>query len=227
MIIAIQQPEHIPWIGFFNKMVSVDEFIYLDNVQFKKRYFENRNKIRTPDGWGWLTVPVMTKGLYKQKINDVEIDNSRAWIKKYLNGIKSNYGKAAFFEEVFNDLADIMNKEHKKLVTLNLALIDFVRTYLGISTPVLCSSSICEGIGSGLILDICARRNASIYLSGPDGRSYLRAEEFNENNIEVNYHDYVHPEYKQLKGSFISHMSIIDLLFNYGKKSLEVIKGKS
>lgn len=226
MVIAIQQPEHIPWIGFFNKMVSVDEFIYLDNVQFKKRYFENRNKIRTSDSWDWLNVPVITKGLYTQKINEVELDNSQDWQRKYLNKIKSNYGKAIFFTEVFKDFTETLGKEYKKLVELNVSLIEFVRRYLGISTPVIRASSVTEGKGSDLILELCIKRNAKRYLSGPDGRNYLKLDEFQKNNIEVQYHDYVHPQYRQLREPFISHMSIIDALFNYGKSAVEIIKGK-
>lgn len=227
MIIAIQQPEHIPWVGFFNKMVSVDEFIYLDNVQFKKRYYENRNKIRTQRAWAWLTVPVVTKGLQAQKICEVEIDNTQDWRRKYLNRLKANYGRTIFFTEIFNELSGLVSKDYGMLVDLNLALIDFVRNYVGISTRVLCSSDIANGAGSGLIFDICRKRNANIYLSGPDGRNYLKAEEFKSRDIEIRYHDYTHPEYKQLQSSFISHMSVIDLLFNCGRRSIEIIKGSA
>lgn len=226
MVIAIQQPEHIPWIGFFNKMVLVDEYIFLDNVQFKKRYFENRNKIRVADKWDWLTVPVITKGLYKQKINEVEIDDGQDWKRKYLNRIIASYARSAFFEEIFHGLSDLINKEHKKLLELNLALIQFVRNYAGIKTPVLTSSSIIEGKGTNLILDICFKRRANVYLSGPDGRNYLNSEEFQKNNIEIRYHDYVHPEYRQLCKPFISHMSVLDLLFNYGRDAIEIINMK-
>lgn len=226
MVIAIQQPEHVPWLGFFDKMASVDEYVYLDNVQFKKRYFENRNKIRTADKWGWLTVPVITKGLYRQKINEVEIDNSRDWRKKYLNSIRASYGRSDFFKDVFYGLEDLINKEYKRLLDLNLSLIQFVRAYTGINTPVSKSSDISEGKGSDLILDICLKRKAHVYISGPDGRDYLKLEDFKKNNIEVRYHDYMHPEYKQLNQPFISHMSVIDLLFNCGKEALGIIKMK-
>ncbi len=224
MVIAIQQPEHLPWIGFFNKMLHCDLYVCLDNVQFKKRYFENRNKIKTPKGWDWLTVPVITKGLYTQKINEVKIDDSQEWRRKYLNCLKTNYAKTDYFEEVFNGLTGVIGKNYDKLLELNLALIHLVRDYLGISTPLFCSSSICEGKGSELILDICLRKKANVYLSGPDGRNYLKLEDFKKNNIEFKYHDYVHPEYKQSNPPFVSHMSVIDLLFNYGRSALEIIK---
>lgn len=224
MMIAIQQPEHLPWLGFFNKMMLVDEFIYLDNVQFKKRYFENRNKIKTQSGWDWLNVPVKTKGLYTQKINEVEIDNSQSWQRKYLNKIRSHYSKSDFFEEVFNPLQEIVKQDYEKLVALNISLINFIREYLEIITPAIFASDVAKSKGSDLILQICLKRGAKTYLSGPDGRNYLQLDEFKKNNIEVIYHDYRHPEYKQTSSGFLSYMSVIDLIFNYGNKSRDIIR---
>lgn len=226
MIIAIQQPEHFPWLGFFNKMRLVDEFIYLDNVQFKKRYFENRNRIRTGNacGWEWLTVPVETKGRYTQKIKEVKIAYNENWQRKYLNKLKTNYNKAPFFKDIFKEIEEIINKEYKKLIDLNLALIVLVSEYLDIKTPIICASNIYENKGSDLILELCLKRGADTYLSGPDGRNYLDLDDFKHNNIKVIYHDYIHPIYPQLRHPFISQMSAVDLLFNYGKESLKVIK---
>jgi hypothetical protein len=115
-------------------------------------------------------------------------------------------------------------KGHKHLVELNLELINFVRDYLGITTSALCASEVAEGRGSDLILKLCQNRNADIYLSGPDGRNYLNLEAFKGENIKVTYHDYQHPAYEQLFEPFISHMSVIDLLFNYGKNSVKFIR---
>ena len=226
MIIAIQQPEHLPWIGFFNKMASADEFIYLDNVQFKKRYFENRNKIRTNtrDNWAWITVPVITKGLQKQEIKEVKIDYEQQWQRRYLNALRHNYCKAGFYDEIFPEVEKIISGNFKTLLELNLILLDFIRGYLGIEAPARRASEICPGKGSGLILSLCIMRKADVYLSGPDGRNYLVAEEFKKNNIEIKYHDYEHPVYEQMHKPFISHMSILDLLFNHGRESLSIIK---
>lgn len=226
-MVAIQQPEHFPWLGFFNKMILADEFIYLDNVQFKKRYFENRNKVRAnnADGWEWITVPVVSKGHYSQNINEVEIDYTQQWQRKYLRKISCFYGKTPFFSEIFGQIEPIINKKPGKLLELNLELIEFVRVYLGIATPAMPASGICEGNGSDLILGLCIKRNARAYLSGPDGRNYLKLDEFSKNNINVDYHDYSHCGYEQGYKPFISHMSVMDLLFNYGKGSIKVIKG--
>ncbi|MBF0483560.1 MAG: WbqC family protein [Candidatus Omnitrophica bacterium] len=227
MIVAIQQPEHLPWIGFFNKMTKVDLYIYLDNVQFKKRYFENRNKIiaYNDEGWDWITVPVNTKGKFTQKINEVLIDQEEEWSDKYLNRIKSAYGKKLFFREFFPVIESIIQKKESKLVDLNIALIEAVRDYLDISTPTKFASEILEGKGSDLILDLSVASKADVYVSGPDGRNYLELDKFKDVGIQVEYHDYVHPEYDQHTQPFISHMSVIDLIFNYGKKSIDIIRG--
>lgn len=228
MIIAIQQPEHFPWIGFFNKMLQVDKFVYLDNVQFKKRYFENRNRIRTDNicGWQWVTVPVITKGHYSQNINQVRIDYSQKWQKKYLNKVRFSYSKASFFEDIFTALEEIISREYDKLVELNTVLINYVTMYLNIKTAVILASEICEGKGSNLILNLCTHLGADTYLSGPDGRNYLELNKFNESGITIKYHDYNHSHYGQVYEPFISHMSTLDLLFNCGKGSLSIIKGK-
>jgi hypothetical protein len=207
-------------------MARVDRFIYLDNVQFKKRYFENRNKIRANniEGFEWITVPVITKGRYTQKINEVKIDYTQNWQRKYLNKIKQAYCKAPFFGDIFIRIEEILHKNYEGLIDLNLLLIDFIRDYLGIVTPVMLASNICDTRGSDLILGICIKLNADIYISGPDGRNYLELNKFSKNKINVEYHNYTHPIYRQLYEPFISHMSITDLLFNYGKDSIAIIK---
>jgi len=229
--IAIQQPEHLPWLGFFNKMLRVDEYIFLDNVQFKKRYFENRNKIISTDnsaGWDWITAPVVTKDRFTQNINEVEIDYTQNWQAKYLNKIKWHYRKYEYFAEVFVEIEKIINRNFIKLLELNIALIQFVREYLNINTPTVLASEICHGRGSDLILKLCKLRRADVYLSGPDGRNYLNLPEFQNLNIQVEYHDYAHPQYEQqydkTTGNFISHLSVLDLLFNCGRNSIEILK---
>lgn len=217
-VVTIQQPEHLPWLGFFDKMRKCDLYIFLDNVQFKKRYFENRNKIRTNDGFHWLTVPVVTKGKYTQRINEVEIDNSQEWRKKYLGPIRHSYSKSPFFDTLFPELEELVNKDCSMLADLNLRLISLLRKVFEIETPTALASEIVNGPkGSDLILELCVRSGATEYISGPDGRNYLKLEEFERAGIKVSYHDYVHPEYPQMhQGGFISHMSAIDYIFNKG-----------
>lgn len=216
MIISIQQPEHLPWLGFFDKMNKCNIYVLLDNVQFKKRYFENRNKVRTKNGWNWITVPVSLKNNNLRYINNIKINNSGNWRRKYLGTIKSNYGRSNFYKKYESEFKNIINKEWKMLIDLNLELINWVRKILNIKTKMIFASqmNITESKGSDLILNICKKLNTKTYISGPDGRNYLKLEKFNEEKIKVIYHDFIHPTYQQLYSPFISHMSIIDLIFN-------------
>ena len=225
MNIAIQQPEHLPWIGFFNKMVQCDLFVYLDNVQFKKRYFENRNKVKGKSETLWLTVPVISKGLYSQNLCDVKIDNGQAWEKKYMGRLEYVYGKYPFWNELKEIVCAPLNKSFEKLVDLNLAFIENIREYLEIDTPtVLASQMISEDLkGSDLILELCVRSKAKRYTSGPDGINYLDSEKFLKNGIEIVYHDFEHPQYPQMGKPFTSYLSILDLIANRGKESLQFI----
>ena len=221
MIVAIQQPEHLPWLGFFDKMRRCDKYIFLDNVQFKKRYFENRNKIRTQDGWQWVTVPVISKGRYTQKINEVMIDHSKSWQRNYLGRIQASYAKAPYFNDFFSSLEEIFSKNCERLLTLNLKLINMLRNCFKVDTPCFMASDLVQSgySGSDLILQLCLKCGADEYLSGPDGKNYLRLDQFQENGIEVIYHTYNHLKYPQLHGeNFIPHMSAVDYVFNHGNR---------
>ena len=226
MIIAIQQPEHIPWLGFFDKMTKCDKFVLLDNVQFKKRYFENRNKIRTRDDYKWVTVSVVSKARYTQVINEVEVDNYTRWKRKYWLSIVHAYSKAPYFKRYSEKFEDILKQEWIKLVDLNVALLKVIRNILGITTEMIMASCIVSENkkGSDLILSICEELKASKYISGPDGINYLSVEEFKNSGIHIEYHRYQHPEYKQMYTPFLSHMSVVDLIFNHGEQSLNILK---
>jgi len=226
MIVAIQQPEHLPWTGFFNKMAQCDLFVYLDNVQFKKRYFDNRNKIKTEDGVKWITVPIHSKGKYTQNINQVVIDNESRWTKKYLGIIEHTYKKSPFWNDVKNIVFPCLGESRDKLADLNYALIEGCRNYLRVNTPVNMASALqVDGLsGSDLILEICLKTKADIYISGPDGRDYMDIDRFNQRGIKIVYHDFEHPVYPQLFDGFVSHMSIIDLIANMGPKSSHIVR---
>ena len=223
--ITIQQPEYFPWLVYFNKMFLVDEIVFLDDVQFKKRYFENRNKIRTNDGWMWISTPVLTKGRYKQKIMNVEIDNSQLWQKKIIKALMLNYQKSKFWYKYEKELCELIMRPYNKLIDFNFSIILFIMKKLNINNNYCFSSSLnIKSSGSQLILDICKKMNANIYLSGDKGVDYLNKNDFKKNHIKIVYHNFKHPEYKQLREPFISHMSFVDLLFNYGPDSLLILK---
>lgn len=223
-LVCITQPEHLPWLGYIDKMVQSDYLIFLDNVQFKKRHFENRNKIRAnnKEGYLWLTVPVITKGKYTQKINEVEIDYSSNWVEKYIKSIEHNYKKAPYFTHYIEEFKVIIESKPKLLVDLNISIIKFVARILNIKVEFLRASELCnEGKSSELILNLLKSVNASRYFSGKFGG--LDDHLLLEHNITTKFQEFEHPSYEQVYPEFVTGMSFLDLLFNHGENSLDKI----
>ncbi len=229
MIVAVQQPEHVPWLGFFNKMAHCDLFVYLDSVQFKKRYFENRNRIRTGEDVAWLTVPVKSKGRFDQRIDHVRILSTGRWACKYMGTLRQAYVRAPFGADVEQLVRPHIDHDHTDLAALNLALIESIRDYLAIATPTIRASSMdLDALqGGDLILALCQRTEASVYVSGPDGRNYLDASVFERAGVHVTYHDYVHPTYDQHGAGFVSHLSILDVIAHCGREAGEIVRANA
>lgn len=223
--ISIQQPEHLPWLSFFNKVANVDLVVLLDNVQFKKRYFENRTKIRNISGWQWLRTPVITKGKYHQKICDVEIDNSQDWRGECIKSVELNYRNSLYYEKYAPQLLELYKKEWRKLTDFNTHAIKLITNLLGLKKKFLISSKLCaSGESTRLLVNICKKVGATTYLSGKFGEEYLDKDLFKKNGVELIFQDFIHPKYYQFHEGFTPNMSVIDLLFNEGEKSLEIIK---
>ena len=223
--ISIHQPEYLPWLGFIDKVASVDEVVLLDNVQFEKNNFQNRNKIRTSDGWQWLTVP-LKKFRYEQRINEIEISYDQNWQIKNLNKIKQNYNKTEYFNKYFPEFKKIYRSKPKFLRDLNIELIKFLLEKFGIHTKLYISSGLLDNVGRGgtnVNLNISKKLNADVYLSGAFGKDYLDVPKFEKAGIKVEFQDFQHPVYRQVYEPFIPNMSSIDLLFNYGPESLQMI----
>ena len=208
-------------------MINCDKFVFLDNVPFTKNGLQNRNRIKTSAGVSWLTVPVLQKGLFGQLTNDVKINNDVDWRKKNWNSVYMSYCKAPFFSDYSDFFENVYKFEWSNLVELNLEFLKFIMAELGINIPTCLASELnCSGKGSELLLNICKKLSATVYLSGVSGKKYLKEGEFKDNHIELRYHEFVHPVYDQLYGEFIPNLSIIDLMFNHGKKSIDIISGK-
>ncbi len=215
--IAIHQPEHLPWLGYLDKARKADLFIFLDTVAFKKNYFENRNRIRTPQGWAWVTAPVLLKGRFGQSFLDVEINNQARWAEVYYRTLLQNYSRAPFWKTYGPVLEELLLRPWEKLVDLNLALIEMVWRAFGITTPTRRASTLgVSGKKSGLLLDICRKTGSSVYLSGPSGRDYLELSLFSDEGIGVEFHAFRHPEYPQRFSPFVPGLASIDLLLNEG-----------
>ncbi len=215
MIITIHQPSYLPWLGYFEKISKSDVYVYLDSVQLEKNSYSCRNKIKTPQGSAWLTIPIKMKGHTNSIIKDVLIDNSKQWKKKHLKSIYYNYKKAPFFDELYPKLDGIYKKEYSFFSDLAYDHLIFWLNELEIKTKVIRSSSLLvDSKKSKLILDLCKYFKADKYISGYLGGNYLIEDDFVKNRIQVEYQNYKYPVYQQLYGNFIPHLSIIDFWMN-------------
>lgn len=225
MIVTIHQPEHLPWLGFFDKMRQADIFVLLDTTQFAKDDFQNRNRIKTTHGPIWLTVPVYKKGRSSQSLPETEICNDRNWRNRCWSLIEQNYREAPYFAEHKDFFAELYRQKWTWLVELNMVIIRYMAAQLGIKTQIITASELnVYEQGSTLVnFTICHKLGASVYLSGKHGRDYLDETPFHKHGIEVHYQQFEHPIYPQVGDGFVSHMSAIDLLFNCGPYSLEIL----
>jgi hypothetical protein len=224
MIIAIHQPQYIPWIGYFHKIASVDVFVLLDNVQYKKNEFQNRNKIKTSNGAQWLTVPVKYK--FPQKIKEVEINNNSPWQRKHIQALRTNYSKAQYFLRYFSCFTEMLQKDWNILSNLNSYAVKKISKLLHLNTEFYDASElgIIEEEPSKRLIEICKHFKADTYLSGKGGINYLNISLFRDAGISVKFQDFKHPVYDQLYGTFVENLSIIDLIFNCGEKSSDFIR---
>ncbi len=215
MIVSIHQPAYLPWLGYFDKIMHCDVFVYLDTVQLESGSYSYRNKIKTPQGSTWLTIPLRMKGHTSNVIKDVLIDNSQQWKKKHLKNIFFNYKKAPFFDELYPKIEGLYKQDFDLFSDLTYSHLLFWLKEMKIGTKVVKSSALdIESKGSDLILDLCSSFGASKYISGALGKDYLNENSFNQKKITIDYQNYNHPLYQQLNGDFLSHMSIIDFWMN-------------
>jgi len=222
--IAILQSNYIPWKGYFHIIQKVDHFVFLDTAQYTPRNWRNRNRIKTPEGIQWLTVP--TNGTQSMEINEVKIYNSTDWRKKHLNALDRNYNKCRYFEQYFELFRNILlRKNWGNLSYLNQLLIKEISKQLGINTFFSDSREfeLIEGKNEKII-SIIQQLNGDHYITGPTAKSYINPEIFKRNNITLEYLDYSnYPIYNQPWGKFTHYVSVLDLLFCEGPNSTEFI----
>jgi hypothetical protein len=225
MIVSINQPAYLPWLGYFHRIAVSDAHVVLDHVQFEKNSFTNRNKIRTQKGWCWLTIPVKTAGKFGDlAINQIEIANEKKWAPKHWQTLRLNYSKASFFDQHAAVFEGVYNRDWRRLADLMRETTAYQLDAFGIQTKLYFSSQMkVSGKKDELILNLCRELGATVYLSGPLGKDYLHEDAFTRHGIAVRYHDYRHPTYPQVYPGFESYMAALDLLFNAGPVSLETI----
>ena len=224
MILTAHQPVYLPWLGLFHKIALADRFISFNQVQYQPKDWNNRNRVKTPKGAQWLSVPVMRKGYLGKTISDIEIDNSQPWGRKHWNTLLHSYSKAPHFGRYADYFEDVYSREWKSLVDLNEQMLRWFLSELGIDVAV--ESAVdhdFHGTKSDLVLDMCAKLDAKVYIFGVQGRGYADEKSFAAAEIELMFQEYQHPEYPQMHGSFASHLSIVDLMFNCGGDSLDIL----
>ena len=225
MKISILQPSFLPWLGYFKIIQKSDVVVFLDDVQFDKRSWQQKNIIKTVKGPLNLTIPVLTKNKFDQKINEVLIDYKKDFIKKHLTTIKQNYSKSKYFELYFDFIEKIYNQKHKYLFHLNMEFIlFFMEKIFHVKKKIYFSSDLnVKTKKSQLILDICLKFNSTQYICASGSKNYLDENAFYNKKIKIEYNNYIHPHYKQLYGDFISNLSSLDLVMNEGPNSWNII----
>jgi len=228
MILSCHQPQYIPWLGYFDKIAKSDVFVFLDCVQYKPREFENRNKIRTQNGWMWLTIPVITKRKGRQRICEVKIDDGFPWRRQHWQSLKTWYGRAPYFKTYAPYFEGLYQKPTEVFCEFVVEIIKFFLVELKIETQVFFESQIkTSSPATGRILELCQKLKADTYLSGIGGKNYLDEEMFQQTGIRLLYQDFIHPIYRQQfmrnQHDFIPCMSILDLLFNEGPNSRKIL----
>ena len=224
MLITIHQPQYLPWLGYLDKIDKADVFVLLDNVQFKKNEWQNRNRIKTAQGCQWMTVPVLYR--LPEKINEVRINNKTNWSRKHLQALITNYSKSTYFDNYKSFFEDIFNRSWDHLVDINIEIIKFLISALELKTKLVMASDLkLREEPTERLIDICKTLNGNKYLAGNDGNKYMNLELFDKEGIEVIFQDFKHPVYNQLFGDFEPYLSAIDLLFNCGDNSLEILRG--
>jgi WbqC-like protein family len=219
--VAIVQSNYIPWKGYFDLIHSVDEFVLFDDVQYTRRDWRNRNRIKTPAGSKWLTIPVNVKGRYLAPIKDIVISDS-GWAERHWKTIQANYARAPFFATYADRLEAVFaNCVEPSLSAINAYWIHEICSLLGIRTKISWSTdySLVDGRTERLI-SLCQQATAGVYVSGPSARGYLDAASFDAAGIELVYFDYSgYPEYSQLFPPFDHFVSVLDLILNEGSNA--------
>ncbi len=216
MKVTIHQPEFLPWLGFFDRIVKSDVFVILDDVGYQKNGFINRNRIKTQKGFQWMTIPVKDRSSNK-KINEVLIDNQNPWQQKILSLLKENYKDTPFLKKYYDFMEKTFSKKWEKISDLDIYLIKECLNFLGSKKEIKISSEMnFSGSSTARLVNICKAVGADEYISGSGGKLYMDISLFEKSGIKVVFQEFSHPNYQQqFEGNgFLPGMSIIDFMFN-------------
>jgi hypothetical protein len=227
--VAIVQSCYIPWKGYFDLVNSVNEFILYDDRQYTRRDWRNRNRIKTPAGPRWLTIPVRVKGRYHQRIDETEVSD-HGWATDHWRTLRQHYGSAPYFGDYGPSLEELyLGTTETRLSAINRRFLEAISALLGIRTPLVASSEYdVAGDRTERLVALCEAAGARRYLSGPSAREYLDEGLFGQAGIEVRYYEYSgYPEYPQLHPPFVHEVTILDLLLNTGAQASTYMKSFS
>ena len=223
---AIVQSNYIPWKGYFDIIHEVDVFVFLEDVQYTRRDWRNRNKLKTPGGIKWISVPII-RGT-DQMIYETKIDYSQDWREKHKKTIHHSHASSEYYDNYKEDILGIYTKKYETISELNIAAIKKISALLGIiETDFVNSKDLnTSGTKDDKLIEICQKVGANHYLSGPAAKDYIVKDKFEKAGIALEYKDYSgYPEYKQLWGEFNHFVSVIDLIFNCGEEASNYIWG--
>ncbi len=225
MIVAIHQPHYLPWLRYVQKIARSDVFVLFDDVQFTKNGWQNRTRIKNAQGWMYLTVPVLDA--FGKAIKDVTINNQERWRPKHWQALRTNYSRAPYFDRYEALVRPVYERPWDSVCELSIHLLTLLLPALGIRTRLVRSSELgVAGTGTARVVDICRRLRATIYLTGDyAATNHLDVEAFAPHGIAVRPQGWHSPVYRQQfpAASFVADLSIVDLLFNEGDRSLGVL----
>lgn len=226
-VATISQPRYMPYLGYFHRLALSDVFVALDTVQFKAREWDRRNKIRVHGGrgWTWLTVPVM-RAPRETVVREIRINNSANWQERHWRTLECSYKRAPYFDRYASGLRAFYRHRYDSRRDLNYEMTLYFCHCLGVFPEIVLASTLeSTGTSTDLLVNLCQVVQADTYFSGVDGYRYIEEERFAQAGISVIYQDYNHPVYSQSHGRpFLPYMGIVDLLFNCGPASLEILQ---
>lgn len=224
-VVTIHQVNYLPWLGFFNKIKNSDAFVMFDTADYEKNGVQNRNKIRTAEGWCYLTIPV-NKIYYRKPLYTVKMPEDNRWMKKHWTALELNYKKANYFESYSNFFRKLYSQSYETLMGFNSKIILYLLKEFRINVEVVKTTDMNinrELKRTDLLINILQAAKANTYLSGQSGKTYLEEGKFKTAGIKLAYHEFKHPIYKQRYAGFEPNMAAIDLLFNIGEKAKDLI----
>lgn len=223
MKVAIHQPHYLPWLGYLAKWAAADVFVFLDTVQYEKNGFQNRNRIKTPHGPRWLTVPVHAR--LGTPIRDVTVDTTQPWRERHRRTIEHAYASAPWLARYRAALDEFYGRPWTHLAPLAVASAEWLARAVGIATPVRLASElgVAATDSTDRLIALCGAVGGDHYLAGRDGARYMDLERFRAAGITVSAQDYAHPVYAQAHGEFAPFLSALDLLLMHGDEALEIL----